>query len=292
MHANDTPGPGLWEIHSGKIHRGEDGAEVTTTVRAKERKPIGTRLIGWASWLLAVLAGGVLAVSYAGQFVYIYDARHQVIAANIEAGMFDVGMIIFSLLALGLACAAKPARTERALILACAIGSAAMNYSAADVTSPRSVLVYVAPPLFLAVVVDRVVAVVRRYLLGADEGSPWAPLGRFALGVARLVGVTVLYSLRLVLDPAHTAKGLRRAVLNAAPLPAEPKIIPQVTFTPPNVTAGSKRAQLLTLYRQDPGYGDRAKVSKLAAELGPKVGLQPGSARTYLYAEVDARNAS
>jgi hypothetical protein len=32
-----------------------------------------------------------------------------------------------------------------------------------------------------------------------------------------------------------------------------------------------------------------AKASKAAAELAPKAGLQPGTARTYLYAELDGR---
>jgi hypothetical protein len=44
-------------------------------------------------------------------------------------------------------------------------------------------------------------------------------LGRLVLAVARLAGVILLYSLRFILAPAETAKGLRRAVLNAAPVP-------------------------------------------------------------------------
>ncbi len=44
-------------------------------------------------------------------------------------------------------------------------------------------------------------------------------LGRLVLAVARLAGVILLYSLRFILAPAETAKGLRRVVLNAAPVP-------------------------------------------------------------------------
>jgi hypothetical protein len=40
-----------------------------------------------------------------------------------------------------------------------------MNVSAADVASPRSVAAYAIAPLALAVVVDRVVAVIRRHVL-------------------------------------------------------------------------------------------------------------------------------
>ena len=39
------------------------------------------------------------------------------------------------------------------------------------------------------------------------------------LAAVRLAGIIVLYSLRFVLAPAETAKGLRRVVLDAAPLP-------------------------------------------------------------------------
>ena len=87
-------------------------------------------------------------------------------------------MAVFSLLALGLAMAGQSARIERALIVVCAVASAGQNYAAAVVTSPRSVAAYVMPPLFLALVVDRVVAVVRRHVLGDAERSVWAAVGR------------------------------------------------------------------------------------------------------------------
>lgn len=283
MTAQDTNlGPGLWEIHSGRVHRNGDGtAEMTTTVRAKEKRPPGSVLLGWAGWLLLLLAGGVMAVSYAGQFVYIFAARHQVIAANIEAAMFDVGMIIFALLGLALARLGKPARAERALVIVCSAGSAVMGYAASDVASPRSVIVYVAPPLFLAVCVDRLISVVRRHILGADEASPWRPLGATLLGLARVAGLVALYTLRLALDCRETARGLRQAVLNAAPLPAAPAVVPQVTWRAPE--AGSKKARLLTLYRQDRRHGDRALASQAAADLAPNAGLHAGTARTYIY---------
>src|SRR5208282_648776 len=112
----------------------------------------GSVLIGWAGWLLAGLGGGLLFVSFSGQFSYLARARHQEVPSLIEAAMSDLGMIIFTLLALGLARAGKPARTERTLIMACSAASAAMNYAAADTASLRSVAAYVAAPVFLAVV--------------------------------------------------------------------------------------------------------------------------------------------
>jgi hypothetical protein len=45
------------------------------------------------------------------------------------------------------------ARIERLFIVACALGSAAMNLAAADTSSPRSVIAYMGPPIFLAAVI-------------------------------------------------------------------------------------------------------------------------------------------
>lgn len=289
---------GLFDIHSGYLHRGDDGDEITTTVHAHdpgEPRPPGSVLIGFAGWLLVALAAGLLFVSFSGQYSYIFAARRQQLAAMIESAMFDAGMIIFALLALGLARAAKPARTERAVIVACAFGSAAMNYAAADDSSPRSVIAYTAAPVFLAIVVDRVIAVIRRHVLADAESSPWAPLGRFAAGLARAAALIALYTLRFLLDAASTGRGVRLMILNAAPVPQARTVracippVPEVHWQPPNGT--TKKAQLLTLYRQHPDYGDRTKVSQVAGELAPKAGLQAGTARSYLYAEVDG-NAS
>ena len=95
----------------------------------------GHRLIGAGALLLAVLGVGLLAVSVDAQYRYVLAYRHQSATSVIEATALDVGMLIFSLLALGLARKGLAAKTERALIVACAAGSALMNYAAADVTS-------------------------------------------------------------------------------------------------------------------------------------------------------------
>ena len=66
----------------------------------------------------------------------------------------------------------------------------------------------------LAVVVNRVVAVIRRHVL-ADE-RPWR---RLAAAAARWpCAWSALYSLRSILAPPSTAGGLRRMVLIAAPI--------------------------------------------------------------------------
>jgi hypothetical protein len=182
------------------------------------RRP-GARLI-WASTLgLAVLALATFYVSFRAQFTFMYAVKHQDLPALIEALIADVAMVVCSLLALGMACAGQSAKAARLLVVAFAGLSAGMNYLAADVSSFRSVAVYVMPPVVFAVCTDQTVAVIRRHGLGIAEDSAWAVLGRLVLAASRLAGIIVLYGLRFILAPAETAKGLRRMVLNAAPLP-------------------------------------------------------------------------
>ena len=167
----------------------------------------------------------------------------------------------------------SPARTERALILACAAASAYMNVSAADTASPRSVVAYTVAPVALAVVVDRVVAVIRRHVLADDEASAWTALGRAVAGrrAARGPGPALLAAVR-PRRPVRPPQGLRRMVLDAAPLPGLPAPEePQAIDPPP-----TKKAALLALYRAHPDYGNRASASKVAAELAPQAGLHGG----------------
>jgi hypothetical protein len=240
-------------------------------------------LIAVAAWLIG---GGALFVSFSAQDAYILTVRRQDTASVIEALLLDLLMIVFTLLALGLSRAGQSARTERALILACAAASSYMNVSAADVASPRSVAAYAVAPVALAVVVDRVVAVIRRHVLADAEPSAWTTLGRGAVAAARIAGlVLLLYCLRFTLAAPQTARGLPRMVLDAAPLPELPEAPAAETVEPPC----TKKAVLLALYRAHPDYGDRRRASRVAAQLASQAGLQAGTARSYLYAELDGR---
>jgi hypothetical protein len=269
----------------------------------------GHRLIAAGAVLLAALGVGLLAVSIDAQYRYVFAYRHQSATSVIEATALDVGMLIFSLLALGLARKGLAAKTERALIVACAAGSALMNYAAADVTSPRSVLAFVMPPVFLAVVVDRVVATTRRHVLGMREGrSPWSVSATAAARVTRAMAVTTLYGLRFLVAAPSTCTGVRRAILAATPLPSaaaadgderqdedEKPDRERRERKPPDrrrERAGrgdTKTSRFLAAVRDK--YGDFAaipedRVSPISTELAPTVGLDCGAARTALRARV------
>ena len=280
--------PGLFEV--GRVN----GERFVTNVRrlaGPDRAP-GSALVSAATILLGLLAAGLFVVSLAAQYRYVFAVKHQSVPSAIEAVGLDVGMAVFSLLALGLAMAGQSARIERALIVICAVASAGQNYAAADVTSPRSVAAYVMPPLFLALVVDRVVAVVRRHVLGDADRSVWAAVGRGLAAVAKGLGLVLLYLLRLVLAPPSTACGVRRWVLVLTPLPAagvpaeadddEDQADEADEIEPPDIAAASKRVRLAWWYERDPGYGKREAVAAAARRLAPKVDLGEGTARAYI----------
>ena len=274
-------GPGLpWITRDGGVWPIAGGHRRAETGRAP-----GSVLIAVAAWLLVLIGGGALFVSFSAQYAYIFAVRRQDAASVIEALLLDLLMIVFTMLALGLSRAGKSSRAERALILACAAASAYMNVSAADVASPRSVAAYAIAPIALAVVVDRVVAVIRRHVPADREPSAWSTVGRAAAATARITGLMLLYELRFALAAPETARGLRRMVLDATPLPGLPGAPAPEAIEPPR----TKKAVLLALYRAHPDYGDRSTASRVAAELAPLAGLQAGTARSYLYAELDGR---
>jgi hypothetical protein len=338
MHAineNIPNGPGLFVVTQTDEHGTHDRSFITNVRKlAGKDRPPGSVVISAATWLLVLLDAGLFYVSFDAQYKAIFAVKNASVPSMIEAAMLDAGMVILSALGIGLALAGKPSKTERFLIMACSGASAGMNFAAANPGSWRSVAVYVAAPVFAAIVTDRVISVIRRHVLPLDSESAWAPLGHAVMVTARLAGFVALYLLRAMLAPSETAKGVRRMVLDAAPIPAvitvtaEPVpaggygvpelptgvsirshggITPHLTLgsagqlalctacpaeddgqedEPP--TFGTKREAFEWHYRRHPKFGDRAALSQVAKEIGERVGLQWGTARTYAAAIVAA----
>jgi hypothetical protein len=283
----------------------------------------GSRVIAFATWLLALLGAGLMYVSFDAQYTFILAQKSARAASLIEAAMLDAGMVILSALGIGLAQAGKPSRSVRFLIMICTGASAGMNAADADLASWRSVVAYMAAPVFLAVITDRVIAVIRQHVLPLDVESAWAPLGRIAMIMLRLAGVLALYLLRTVLAPCSTLRGLRQMVLDAAPVPemtevqragSEPlpcpahdrempehgtRIPAEDTYAAqvpadacdqgagqPVTGFGTKKAAFLSRYRAHPEYGNRSAAGRVAAQLAPLAGLQAGTGRTYIAEEL------
>jgi hypothetical protein len=260
----------------------------------ERRVTLSGGLLVTASVLLAVLAVTQGYVSWHQQFVFDLAAKPgQHTASALEAIGLDSAAVIFAILGIALARLGRLARIERVLVALCSLGSMLMNLLGADLASPRSVAVYVMPPVLFASGADRLIAVIRRSALGRvpdeeERRSAW-----------RVVGVAGLYGLRFALAPAPTAVGLRRLVLAAAPLPAQE--LPKGTaaeHTKPRPARqpvapgrdGTKTSRLLALAaeRHDLPAVPLGDVSAIATALAPEAELHPSTARRVLLGHVRA----
>jgi hypothetical protein len=179
-----------------------------------------------------------------------------------------------------------------------------MNLGLANLGSPRSVGVYVMPPILFALTSDRLVSVIRRQALGpqADDESQRSSW--------RVGGLAVLYMLRLAVAPPSTMRGARLALLNATPLPELPAT-PEPPAVEPSRRAAiggprppqrrsrgrgrgrkpgpTKTQRLLDLVAERHGPLSEfplTDVSRVATGIAPEVGIHAGSARTALRAAV------
>ena len=131
----------------------------------------GGGLLAAASCLLLLLAAAQGYVSFRAQYAFVDHAKHTRIPSVLEALGLDTGAVIFALLALSLARRGRRGTVERVLNVACALGSLTMNLLAANLTSPRSVTVWVLPSALYALASDRLIAVVRRWVQASDPAA-------------------------------------------------------------------------------------------------------------------------
>jgi hypothetical protein len=195
----------------------DSGGPVTA---GRDRYPVrltrgkGAGLLAAASCLLLLLAAAQGYVSFRAQYAFVDHAKRTHLPSVLEALGLDTGAVIFALLALSLARRGRSGTVERVLNVACALGSLTMNLLAADLTSPRSVTVWVLPSALYALASDRLIAVVRRWVQTSDPGAQLAQEG----SAWRAFGGLALWVLRLIFDAPGTLAGFRRWVLAVAPI--------------------------------------------------------------------------
>jgi len=307
----DYPAPGTNGVRVLNLTPGKPG---------RDAKDQATSWLVGAMLALGVLAVAAAVVSFAAQYHMVYAAKGVQVVAALEAGIPDTAAVVFAALGIALALHGKRALRPRALNLAAVATSIFMNFAAAQGTGWRTVAIWVMPSIAYAVASDTAIGVIRAYTIARQRqlDEDLAAEGTTPLDV---LGGFMLWLLRLGLAPRSTLSGFRAWVVNSCPvapgtraqlpapnvavLPAAPTPGSTATPTPKDaqpaasrghagVTAGperrhseSKRAQLIRAYEDlgragDPRYGDRAQVSPVARELGERVGLKWGSARTYL----------
>lgn len=88
------------------------------------------RALGWlrgAMLALAVLAIATAVVSWDAQYVLVRSVKHNPAVAALEAGIPDIGAVIFASLGIALALHGRRAIRARALNVACVALSLSMN---------------------------------------------------------------------------------------------------------------------------------------------------------------------
>ncbi len=175
---------------------------------------------GWwlrgAAVALGVLAAAAAAVSWDAQYTMVRAVKHVTVVAALEAGIPDVGAVIFAALGVALALHGKRAIRPRALNAACIGISLAMNALAAG-HGWRDLAIWVMPAGVYALASDTLIGVVRAWVLARarNQGETLADDGPTALA---LVGGMTLWLLRLVLDAPGTLRGFRAWVITDCPV--------------------------------------------------------------------------
>ena len=252
---------------------------------------------------LAVLAAAAAAVSWDAQYVLVSHVKHTPAIAILEAGIPDVGALIFAALGIALALHAKRAIRARALNLICVGISLAMN-ALASAPGWRDLAIWVMPSAVYALASDTLIGVVRAWVIARAHHTGQA-LGEVEATPIAILGGFLLWLLRLALAPASTIAGFRRWVLEECPIapgrkaprPAPPPG-PQLPAQPqgnPSTRAGrarkpGKQTRMITLAgdRHDLAILPLKQVSRIANTIAAEVDLSPGTARRVLLAHVRA----
>jgi hypothetical protein len=113
-----------------------------------------------ATAALATLAAAAATVSWDAQYVLVRDVKHAPAIAALEAGIPDVGALIFAALGIALALHGRRAIRPRALNVACIAISLAMN-ALASTPGWRDLAIWIMPSAVYALASDTLIGVIR-----------------------------------------------------------------------------------------------------------------------------------
>ncbi len=314
---------------SGLQDRGTDADAVAARDISPGRHDTSDRAQAWlrnAMIALAVLAVAAATVSWDAQYVLVLSAKHDAVIAALEAGVPDVGAVIFAALGIALALHGKRAIRARTLNVACVGISLTMNALA---SSPgwRDLAIWIMPSAVYALASDTLIGVVRAWVIARAHHIGQALDDEEATPIA-IIGGFVLWLLRLVLAPPSTISGFRGWALQECPVapgrkapraalpgpPGDPRDSPRPAArrageaeratlqvpsghphrspTRPAQRGGKpgKQARMIELagQRHDLRVLPLTQVSRIANTIGAEVNLSPSTARRVLLAHVRA----
>jgi hypothetical protein len=232
---------------------------------------------------LCVLAAAAAAVSFTAQYRMAEIARHLPIIAALEAAIPDAAALVFACLGIALALHGRRALRARALNLA-AVGASVFMNAIAAAPGWRNLAIWILPPAAYALASDTLIGVVRTQTLTRHH-RPGAALAADAATPLAVLGGLARWLLRLALAPASTLAGFRAWVLAECPV-APGRHAPAPGPAPaPHPRKATKTARFLALAAER--HGPLASipldaVAAISADLAPRVGLHPGTARAAL----------
>jgi hypothetical protein len=251
---------------------------------------------------LAALAAAAAAVSWDAQYVLVRDVKHTPAIAALEAGIPDIGAVIFAALGIALALHGRRAIRARALNVACIGISLTMN-ALASAPGWRDLAIWVMPSAVYALASDTLIGVIRAWVIARLQRGGQALADDEATPIA-LIGGLLLWLLRLALAPPSTISGFRRWAVEECPIAPGRKAARQLASgrvpartsrheqrsgaNPPRKPGKQARMLALASQRHDLTKIPLKQVSRIANTIGAEVDLSPGTARRVLLAHVRA----
>ena len=254
---------------------------------------------------LAVLAAAAAVVSWDAQYVLVRSVKHSTVIAALEAGIPDVGALIFAALGIAVALDGKRALRARTLNVACVGLSLGMN-ALASAPGWRDLAIWVMPSALYALASDTLIGVIRAWAIARTQHTSHALADDDEATPMAVIGGLFLWLLRLALAPLSTIAGFRRWVLEECPIAPGRKATTPIPDHPrrrrrkrpgrrrPHVPATrsrpGKQARMIALaaQRHDLTTLPLRQVSGIANTIGAEVDLSPGTARRVLLDHVRA----
>src|ERR1039457_7480072 len=172
---HDPEGPARWRPSGrrGRRARHADPGGVKVIGLNPASRQAGDRAHAWlrgAMTALVILAVAAAAVSWDAQYVLVRAVKHTEAIAALEAGIPDVGALIFAALGIALALHGKRAIRPRTLNVACVGISLAMN-ALASAPGWRDLAIWVMPSALYALASDTLIGVLRAAVIARERRS-------------------------------------------------------------------------------------------------------------------------
>ena len=169
---------------------------VNVTAGDGDGQRAGALRLRCAAVAVGVLAAAAAAVSWQAQYMMVWRVKQAIWVAALEAGIPDIGAVVFAALGIALALHGRRAVRLRALNAACIGISLVMNALAAG-HGWRDLAIWVMPSGLYALASDTLIGVVRAWVLArardlgetlAEDGPDPAVDGRRGRAVAAAAG--------------------------------------------------------------------------------------------------------